>query len=266
MAVLFYQVIFLNPMFLALVLIHPNRIFSTVIWELSFAPGMPFLMGWQDYNFAKRAAENGWVTPDSTLNMPYMVSRNERLNLRTVFEPLPDLRIDITADRSFSKNITEFYNYNTATDMFNANSFSETGNFSMSTLTWGTAFFAIGKGDVHQSESFENFKNYREVISRRLAEQRNANNGFGYNPQAPHPDNPNYYDGYGPNSVEVMVPAFLAAYQNKDPEKVSLGLFPSVKFIRPNWRIQYEGMVSEIPGINRVIRSLEFYTCLPFKL
>ncbi len=224
----------------------------------SFAPGMPFLMGWQDYNFAKRAAENGWVTPDSTLNMPYMVSRNERLNLRTVFEPLPDLRIDITADRSFSKNITEFYNYNTATDMFNANSFSETGNFSMSTLTWGTAFFAIGKGDVHQSESFENFKNYREVISRRLAEQRNANNGFGYNPQAPHPDNPNYYDGYGPNSVEVMVPAFLAAYQNKDPEKVSLGLFPSVKFIRPNWRIQYEGMVSEIPGINRVIRSLNF--------
>jgi cell surface protein SprA len=55
-----------------------------------------------------------------------------------------------------------------------------------------------------------------------------------------------------------MVPAFLAAYQNKDPHTVSLGLFPSIKFIRPNWRIKYEGMVSRIPGLNRIMRSLNF--------
>ncbi len=234
-----------------------NEIFNRD-YATTMAPGLPFLLGWQDYNFAKRAASKGWITTDSTLNMPYMFSKNERFNFRTVFEPLPDLRIDITADRSFSKNISEFYNYNPGTGAFRANSYSETGNFSMSTLTWGTAFFAIGKGDVHQSEAFENFKNYREVISRRLADQRNPDNGFGYNPQAPHPGHPNFRDGYGPNSVEVMVPAFLAAYQNKDPEKVSLGLFPSIKSIRPNWRIQYEGMVSEIPGLNKVIRSLNF--------
>jgi cell surface protein SprA len=58
--------------------------------------------------------------------------------------------------------------------------------------------------------------------------------------------------------VEVLVPAFLAAYQNKDPHTVSLGLFPEIKFIRPNWRIQYEGMVSKIPGLNRIMRSLNF--------
>ncbi|NLB92967.1 MAG: cell surface protein SprA, partial [Bacteroidales bacterium] len=69
-----------------------------------FAPGLPFLAGWQDYNFARRAARNGWVTTDSTLNLPYLFNRNERISVRTVFEPLPDLRIDITADRSFSKN------------------------------------------------------------------------------------------------------------------------------------------------------------------
>jgi cell surface protein SprA len=75
---------------------------------------------------------------------------------------------------------------------------------------------------------------------------------------APHAEHPGFPDGYGPNSVEVLVPAFLAAYQDKDPHNVSLGLFPSIKFIRPNWRVQYEGMVSKIPGLNRIMRSLNF--------
>ncbi len=224
----------------------------------SFAPGLPFLAGWQDYNFARIAARNGWVTTDSTLNLPYLFTKNERLSLRTMIEPLPDLRIDVTAERSFSKNVSEFYNYDPSSGEFNANSFTETGNFSMSTFTWGTAFFAMGKEEVHHSEAFEKFKEYRQIIADRLAAQRDPNNWFGYDPTVPHHQYPSFPDGYGPNSVEVLVPAFLAAYQNKDPNTVSLGLFPSVKFIRPNWRIQYEGMASKIPGLNRIVRSLNF--------
>jgi cell surface protein SprA len=224
----------------------------------SFAPGLPFLFGWQDDNFAREAATKGWVTADSTLNMPYLITQNERINIRATYEPLPDLRIDITADRSMSKNISEFYNYDDHTGTFNANSFSESGNFSMSTLTWGTAFFAIGKGEAHQSDAFEQLKDNRIVIANRLAGQRTSDNGYGYSPGDDHPNFPGYPDGYGPNSVEVLVPAFLAAYQNKRPEDIQLGLFPSIKFIRPNWRIQYEGMISKIPGLNKVMRSLNF--------
>ncbi len=226
--------------------------------ESNFAPGLPFLMGWQDYGFAEKAAGNGWITTDSTLNRPYMFTQNERFNFRATVEPLPDLRIDITANRSISKNITEFYNYSHASGSFNANSYSEAGNFSMSTLTWGTAFFAIGKGDVHQSDAFENLKTNRVVIAERLAAQRPVDAGYGYAPGKEHPLYPGYPDGYGPNSVEVLVPAFLAAYQNKDPEDIQLGMFPSVKFIRPNWQIRYEGMISKIPGLNKVMRSLNF--------
>ncbi|HKI89374.1 MAG TPA: cell surface protein SprA, partial [Draconibacterium sp.] len=229
-----------------------NRDYGT-----SFAPGWPFLLGWQDQSFAQRAAAKGWITNDSTLNMPYLTTSNERINVRAVVEPLPDLRIDISADRSFSKNISEFYNYDPSTGRFNANSYSETGNFSMSTLTWGTAFFAIGKGDVQQSEAFEKMKDYRLIIARRLAAQRSPDNGFGYDPSAINPQT-GFPDGYGPTSVEVLVPAFLAAYQKKDPYTVSLGMFPSIRFIRPNWRIQYEGMVSRIPGLNRIMKSLNF--------
>jgi len=31
-----------------------------------------------------------------------------------------------------------------------------------------------------------------------------------------------------------------------------------LKFIRPNWRVQYEGQVSQIPGLNKIMRSLNF--------
>ena len=230
---------------------------GTPIASSNFAPGLPFLMGWQDRDFAIKAAERGWLTIDSTLNQPFMFRTNERVNLRVLWEPIPDLRIDITGERSFSKNITEFYDYDYKSGNFMANSFSESGNFSITTLTWKTAFFAIGREEVTSSKAFDNMKEYRKIIAHRLAAQR-ADNIGSYDPNSTHPNYPGYPEGYGPNSVEVLVPAFLAAYQDKDPNKVSLGLFPSIKYIRPNWSIRYEGMVSRIPALNKVMRQLNF--------
>ncbi len=224
----------------------------------SYAPGLPFLLGWQDQEFAKKAASNGWITNDSTLNTPYMFTKSERIGFRATIEPLPDLRIDLTSDRAYTVNTTEFYNYDYSNDIFNANSYTESGNFSMTTITWGTAFFSFGKGSNYQSETFNKLKEYRPVIAQRLAGQRPTDNGFGYDPTAPNQKYPGYPDGFGPTSVEVLVPAFLAAYQNKDPEKVPLEMFPSIKYMRPNWSIRYEGMVSKIPGLNKYIRSLNF--------
>ncbi len=223
--------------------------------QSNFAPGLPFMFGWQDRDFARKAADNGWLTIDSTLNQPFMFRNTERLNLRVLWEPLPDLRIDITGERNFSKNISEFYDYD-GTGAFKANSPTESGNFSISTLSWKTAFFSIGREEVVSSEAFENLKEYRQIIAHRLAAQRAS--GGNYDPNVQHQNYPGYPQGYGPNSVEVLVPAFLAAYQDKDPNKVSLDLFPSAKFIRPNWSIRYEGMVSRIPGLNKVMRSLNF--------
>lgn len=221
----------------------------------SYAPGVPFLFGWQDRNFAKKAASSGWLTSDSLLNMPFLLNKNERFDLRATIEPIPDLRINLTANRSFSENLSEYYNYNQSTGVFNANSQSIQGNFTMSTFTWGTAFFAIGKGDVQSSEAFENLKANRIIIARRLAAERIPNSNYNYNPSKNNQQT-GFPDGYGPTSVEVLVPAFLAAYQNRDANKISLSLFPSIKHIRPNWRISYDGMVSKIPALNKIMKSL----------
>lgn len=222
-------------------------------YSSSTAPGFPFLMGWQDRNFAKKAADKGWLTTDPLLNLPFQFNRTERFNIRVNVEPLPDLRIDVNANRTISKNLSEYYSYDNVSRSFDSHSLSESGNFSMTVFTWGTAFFAIGKEEVQQSQAFEDFKANRAIIANRLAHSRPANNG--YVPGSVDPET-GYPDGYGPTSIEVLVPSFLAAYQGTDPNKVSLSLFPSIKYIRPNWRVQYEGMVSKIPALNKIFKTM----------
>jgi cell surface protein SprA len=84
---------------------------------------------------------------------------------------------------------------------------------------------------------------------------RSPNPGAGYSPGAINPAT-GFPLGYGPSSQEVLIPAFLAAYSGTNPEKVSLSPFPSVKFMMPNWRIQYSGAVSKIEGLKNVMKSM----------
>src|SRR5581483_1232381 len=50
-----------------------------------------------------------------------------------------------------------------------------------------------------------------------------------------------YKYGYGPYSQDVLIPAFIAAYTGKDPNKIPLGnLFGG--FPMPNWHITYNGL------------------------
>lgn len=56
-------------------------------------------------------------------------------------------------------------------------------------------------------------------------------------------------------SMEVLVPAFLAAYTGKDPNKVGLSAFPSIKSLLLNWRVTYDGLI-RIPVIRKYFKSM----------
>jgi cell surface protein SprA len=49
-----------------------------------------------------------------------------------------------------------------------------------------------------------------------------------------------YSDGYGPNSQNVLVPAFLAAVTGKNAGSSGLSQFPAIPI--PNWQITYNGL------------------------
>jgi cell surface protein SprA len=53
----------------------------------------------------------------------------------------------------------------------------------------------------------------------------------------------------------VLIPAFIAAYARKDPEKVTLDVFPSYLSMMPNWRINFDGL-SRFEAVQKVFRSV----------
>lgn len=236
----------------------PDQSMFSDLTEQTMAPGIPFLIGMQDKNFAMKAAAKGWITRDTTLNLPFIMTHSETYNFRANVEPFPDLRIDVNAVRTYSEKASEFYNYNGNTNHFDPQNRSVKGNFTMSINTMKTAFSKMGnKENTPASKAFQNLKDYRHIIALRLAATRVSNAAEGYNPKAENPET-KFPFGYGPTSSQVLIPAFIAAYTGQSPEKVSLDPFPTLKYLRPNWRITYEGVVSQSPWLKKYFKSLSF--------
>ena len=216
------------------------------------APGLPFILGFQDPDFPYRAIENGWLSKDSLLNSPFMMNSTSTFNFRATIEPLPSIRIDMTANHSATSNLNEYFiadvngNFPDST-----RSRQLTGNFTMSYITWGTAFEKVYSKKNTASATFEKFKNeYRLIISERLAAERSQGGDY-----VPVRDSAGYYYGYSGSSQDVLIPAFLAAYGKRDPHKITLSPFPNITSVLPNWRITYDGL-SKIPFLQKYFRSV----------
>jgi cell surface protein SprA len=223
------------------------------------APGWPFVLGITDRQFFDKAASRGWLTTDTLLNTPASYSTSQTLSARSLIEPFPGFRIDLTADRRYNEAVSAYY----IADL-NGNFPDSTrnrivsGNFTISVISWGTAFEKISKKDDYVSSTFEDFKKNTVIISERRAEGREAVDP-GYDPgrdpvtgdllEGP------YKGGYGITSREVLIPAFLAAYTKTSAKNVSLETFPSAFRMMPNWRINFDGL-SRFAFIQTVFRSV----------
>jgi cell surface protein SprA len=207
----------------------------------------------QDPDFALLSFDRGWLSKDSLINSPYMMNSTEKINFRAAFEPFNGLQVDITANRSYAENLNEFY----IADRFgnlpppDERGRRLSGNFSMTYLSWRTAFERIYTKDQDiTSRSFNLLKDtYRQEISQRLGKEYMEETGMTLQ------DSAGYFEGFGPNSQQVLIPAFLAAYGQKDPSKVTLNTFPSLLEMMPNWRITFDGL-SRLDLVRRYMNSL----------
>ena len=217
------------------------------------APGWDFILGMQDSDFAHKAFLNGWLSKDSLLNQPYMMSHTEKLNLRASFEPFTGFRIDLTANRVYAENLSEYYIADKSGNLPAEDARGKTlnGNYSMSFLSWKSAFENIYSKDLDfSSEAFNKMKNeYRPIISGRLAQDYMDENGTVLH------DSAGFYEGFGPNSQQVLISSFLSAYGYKDPSNVTLQMFPSLLSMMPNWRISFDGL-GRIGFVKKFLNSL----------
>ncbi|MEJ6982511.1 cell surface protein SprA [Pedobacter sp. P351] len=191
------------------------------------APGWDFIFGGQQ-DIRGRAITNGWITRDSLMNQLYITTQKEDLNIRGTIEPIADLRIELTASKSQSFNYSTNFRFSPTNNSFENQSPITTGDFSISHILFRTAFAKDDKNSG--SRLFRQFEANREVISRKLGALNPNSTGL----------NGAYADGYGKNSQDVVIAAFMAAYSGKNPDKVRLSGFPKIPI--PNWRLTYNGL------------------------
>lgn len=218
--------------------------------EGSRAPGFKFIVGMQDRDFALNAVNHNWLTTDSTFNEPYAMTHSENLQVRASFEMFRSLKVELSAQRSKDKSLTEYY-------VFGSHGFEgvfnlvETGSFSTTFNTFKTAFKRPDKrGDLTFSV-YDNFLDARQVVSSRRGRERNSS---AYDPSGS--TDGFYADGYGEASQEVLIPAFVAAYSGKSSSNVFLDFIPGIRQMAPNWRVTFSGL-NYIPSLKSIFRSLE---------
>jgi cell surface protein SprA len=225
----------------------------------TLAPGLPFILGYGDKNFFDKAVTNRWLSTDTLINTPASFNNKLDISLRSMIEPFPGLRIDVNADRRFMENTSSYYiaDYNGNFPDSTRNRLIS-GSFSISVISWGTAFEKISKSNDYVSPTFEAFKANAVIISeRRAAERKRIDPGYDpdTDPLTGEPIEGPFKSGYGSTSREVLIPAFLAAYTKSNPRKVGLGTFPSVLKMMPNWRINFDGL-SKFEFVQRTFRSV----------
>ena len=215
-------------------------------------PGWEFMAGWQDPRYAERAfLERDILTKDQNLNDPFNMNSTERFTARVNIEPFNGLKIDLTGNRMFTTNLSEYYTANMfgglPADTARGRVYS--GNFSMSYISLGTSFEKIDD-QVESSKTFLKLKeDYRKIISERLALDYMERTGVVLD------DSAGYYEGFGPTSQDVLIPAFLAAYGDKDPERISLVAIKSILEILPNWQIRFDGL-GKIEALSQYVNSI----------
>lgn len=206
------------------------------------APGLGFVFGSQS-DIRYKAATNGWLTEDTLFNMAFATQHTTTLNARATYEPFRDFRVELTANRTFARNHQEYFKVIDGT--YTSFSPVESGSFSISYITFGTAFKTTDAD--FNSEPFNQMKAMRRDIALRLAEQ---NPNWRANPQFN--DTTGFPIGYGPTSQEVLHYSFLAAYAGKASGKIDLDPFPKIPL--PNWRITYKGL-SNLEFIKKYFRE-----------
>lgn len=205
------------------------------------APGLPFILGSQNTNIKQKVVENNWLAPSTDQTMPFRQTRIVDLNIRAMVEPFKELKIQVDARKMKQGNYQEIFRYETELNPdgtiteLGPQSLtpSRAGSYSITFLSIKTAF--VKDGDDNVSPLFTDFEDYRAIFKDRLDNQLGNGNEYPINHQ------------------DVLVPAFIAAYSGRDPNKVSTSNFPAIPL--PNWNINYAGL-SKVPFLSQHFASI----------
>ena len=213
-----------------------------------FAPGLDFAFGIQGDDYLRRASERGWLMNSDSVATPATTNSMEDFQFKMTLEPFRDFKIDLNASRTMNRSRSIQYMYSGMPEV-------QSGNFSMTVVTIGTAFTSKGNsGNGYSSRTFDRFIRNLDVVHGRIESQYagavypvgTALAGQPYDP---------VNGGVDKYSPDVMIPAFLAAYTGSDVGSSALDIFPSLLKMMPNWTIKYAGL-GKLPWFSEHFKSV----------
>ncbi|WP_411811999.1 cell surface protein SprA [Chryseobacterium scophthalmum] len=190
-------------------------------------PSLGFLFGSQA-DIRRLSMERGWVS-----DSPYMIDPYMKMSTR---EFRADLQVSPVNDFNISFNVLQTYNRNFSHTGFNY--VDDFGNANPN-LTFASDMVSYSNTVVLLNSSFKESTVIYDAI-RANAQLISQQMGGVLNPDG-------YTDGYGISNAYVLIPAFRAAMEGKNPER--LGNAKKAGLPIPNWRIIYSGL-RNIPIIN----------------
>ncbi len=223
-------------------------------------PGLDYVFGKQpDANWLDKKASLGLITRDSTFNLLFRQTFEQRFSITAQLEPIRELMIDVNLEKTFTKEYTELFKDTTGRTGLNHLNPLASGGFSVSYIAFNTLFGTSNPNEI--SETFKTFQNNRLIISKRVAEQ---NPYWQTLPAGQKFTNDGYAKGYGRYAQDVLVPAFIAAYTKKDANSIALirqsnpnissnpfgGILP-----RPNWKMTYTGL-SKTAALSKIFSNI----------
>lgn len=181
-----------------------------------------------DYNFARTAADNDWIVQNSKLNRYHTITHTQTVNARGTLEPFKDVTVDLSMNRTFGRNASDFYRWSDELQDFESQSRMTASTLTYSTISAGTAFAKLDKD--YSSANFTTLLDNRAEASALLG-RNNANSTGIVN---------GYAQGYGASQQDVVIGAFLSAYTKSDINDRTTNPFRSMPL--PNWTVNYNGL------------------------
>lgn len=192
------------------------------------------------FRIAPYAGDKGYIVDTSGLNTQHTVIHSQNYNIKASLEPIRDLKIDLTMDRKFTQNSSEFYRFSDSLLTFESQSRFLSTTVTYSTISIGSAFERLTK--EYKSQLFTNMRDKRQEVSAFL--------GAG-NPNSIS-DSSGYKDGYGPAQQDVIIGAFLSTFSGRKVNKRSISPLRNIPL--PNWNISYNGL-SKFPFAKKAVQN-----------
>ncbi|OCK51898.1 cell surface protein SprA [Chryseobacterium sp. CBo1] len=191
-------------------------------------PTLGFLFGSQA-DIRRTVMERGWVSDSEFMIDPYIKMSTRELRADLQVSPVNDFRIDFNVLSTYNRNFSHTgFNYvDPQTGFANPNL-----TFASDMVSYSNTVVLLNTSFKESSYIYDAIRANAQSISRQMGGLLNSDG---------------YTDGHSLSNAYVLIPAFRAAMEGKNPER--LGNPKKAGLPIPNWRIIYSGL-RNIPIIN----------------